>query len=205
MELQKFKAKGMSINLKKQVRKMVKNEISKEVEHKYYVASDAGTTADYGGRVDDKTPIPQGDTDVTRDGDTIHLDEIEFRYSTILADTTNVFRVILFQWHPTSAPTIGAILLTLGSNNGVNSAFTVDYEQQFKILYDRVHYLNSVAVPQSGVEHVIKIRKGFQKRLQYVAGGTTGSNHIYSAYISDSAAAAHPSINAVMRVRFSDA
>lgn len=203
--MEKFKGKGLPNNLKKQVRKMVKNELHQEVEHKYYVAADTGTTADFGGRVDVKTAIPQGDTDVTRDGDSVQLEEIEFRYNVQLADTTNTFRVIIFQWHPNSTPAVANVLLSVGSVNGVNSAFTVDYEQQFKILYDRVHYLNSVAVPQTGIEHAVKIRKGFTKRLQFAAGGVTGTNLLYSLYISDSGAATHPSINAYMRIRFSDA
>jgi len=187
------------------VKKYVKEQLNETVEHKYFLASDSATTVDFGGAVYDKTPVPQGDTDVTRDGDKIKLEEISFRYTVQIADTTNVFRVILFQWHPSSSPGITNILLTVGSANGVNSALTVDYEQQYKILYDRTHYLNNVAVPQTGLTEAVVIKKGFQKQMQFIAGGTTGTNHIWAAFISDSAAATHPSINSSMRIRFSDA
>ena len=42
--------------------------------------------------------IPQGDTDQSREGDRLRLTSIQFRCNIIGADTSNMVRLIFFQW-----------------------------------------------------------------------------------------------------------
>ncbi len=187
------------------VRQIVKSEMSNKLEHKYYRATDSGTGVDFGGACYDITPVPQGDTDVTRDGDKINADSLDISYNWTLGDTTNICRIIIFQWHPNSTPTVANILNTVGATNAVCSSYNVDNEQQYKILHDKTYYLSSVAYPQRGVSDKVWIKSGFERNMQFVAGGTTGTNHFYKLVISDSGAAPNPLLNSDSRLRFTDA
>lgn len=189
-----------------QVRQMIKSTMHFEDELKYYVTSDTATGVGFSGTVSSLCTIPQGITDITRVGDSLNLEEIEFHYAWSYGDPTNACRLILFQWYPQSTPAVVNVLYQgPGTALAPYSPYNVDVESQYKILYDETIYVNNLSLPQVGTTKVIKIKEGFKRRLDFVAGSTTGSNQIYKLMISDSGAVPNPSLNSYSRVRYTDA
>jgi len=192
---------------KQSVRQMIDSRLSEREEHKYAASSETSTGFDYSGLLSDLTAIAQGSTDTTRVGDRIRLDSLHFSFYFTAGDTTNLCRIVLFQWFPPSgsfAPVIGTnLFLTTGSILAPISQYLVDFESNFRVLYDKLFYL-STTVTQSGTIQHIDVRKFPQRNLQYVAGGTSGSGHLYRLVISDSAAVPNPTICSTWLVRFTD-
>ncbi len=186
-----------------QVRQMITARLGADDELKYYTTSDTGTSVGFSGTLSSISNPPQGNTDVTRVGDALRLKEVGFRYNFTFGDNIQVCRMILFQWIPNSVPTVTNILLAIGTALAPLSPYNVDTEAQYKILYDKIWYLNNVANPQNGEE--VLITKGFNQLQDFFAGGTTGSNQIYKLFISDSGAAPNPSLNSESIVRYTDA
>lgn len=158
-----------------------------------------GTTAD----IQSLSAVPVGTSDTTRTGDLLQAYSLNFRGAVSLGDATNVFRLIFFQWHAKSTPTLGNILITTGGFE-VFSMYNTDQGDQYKIMYDRTFNLNRAG----GGANEVKVFSGKlsvpRKKLQYDAGLTTGSNHIYSLMISDSGLPADPNVIMVTKLNYRD-
>lgn len=169
--------------------------------------------------------IAQGTTDVTRIGDQItwagHVDlKLRILNSTgVGADDYNTTRVILFQWHPNSTPADTDILLVGPSGvTDVYSQYNHDRRTEYCIVFDRTYVtagpgLAATAPFGAGSltqVHTYKIPlKGihgsyFQKKVQYVGAGITGTNRFYLMFASDSAVAPHPVFTGSSKVVFRD-
>lgn len=158
-----------------------------------------GTT----GQIDDLSAVPAGTADTNRTGDLLQAYSLNFRGAVSLGDATNVFRLIFFQWHPKGTPTLGNILIVTAGYE-VFSMYNTDQGDQYKIMYDRTFNLNK----SGGGNNEVKVFSGKisvpRKKLQYDAGLTTGSNHIYSLLISDSGAPTDPNSIMVTKLNFRD-
>jgi len=196
-------------------RKQVKALIKEPMEHKYF--EDPITDA-FGipssGVTYQLSLIPQGDTDVTRDGDRLTLTSVNIRGSVYCGDVTNIVRVIFFQWRPQSFPSVSDILSKGedGTNVGVHSFYNHDKRSEFKILSDRTYSLAGYGTTTSpyGVDTEklfnINISKKLIKNLQYVNGSTSvGSNQIHYIAISDSDATPNPTLTFKIRINYIDA
>jgi len=96
------KKKGIA---KTRFAKKVQSAMNQIAEKKYRANSIPATAVDFLGSLQDFTAtIPQGDTDITRDGDQLFMRSFEILYDIIASDATNVLRVLLFIWKPTSTP-----------------------------------------------------------------------------------------------------
>lgn len=148
--------------------------------------------------------VPQGDSDTQRNGDHIMWKKLRFRYQLLAGDTTNLVRIIIFQWHPSSTPVPNAILLT-GPSGGadVYSCLNQDTRQMYKIIYDKTHSLVGNGTPNFPVTSVSQtfVNRQFslskcQKNVQFNAGTTVSTNTIYLMFLSDSAPMSiiHPSM-----------
>lgn len=183
-------------------------------ELKYYdgawVQSSLGSTP----LLQQLSAIPQGNTDISRNGDRLKLYKIHFRGDALCfsADAYNRIRVVVFQWFPATLPTAGSILLP--GLNAVNIDFASHYahdtRQQYRVMYDRVHKLignastaNTPNTAASVKQFVFSLRIP-RRQLQYVAGTTTGSNQIYIMAFSDSAGIPNPSLNVGYKCMFTD-
>lgn len=176
-------------------------------EKKYFPISLINAPLDSVGRIDSLSDPPVGDGDSTRDGDQIQIRSIEFNWSMqlpgIAPDTSNIVRVIIFQWFPSSVPAVGSILLdTTTPQSTVISPYNHDNRLQFKILMD---VKSTLSVQGQSVRVNRKyIKSGMRRKVQFLAGSLTGENKIYALSVSDSALVGHPTYNFYSKVNYSD-
>lgn len=179
---------------------IARKQISRTSEWKHHTLalqicpSDAGV-------IQDLSAVPQGDTDTSRDGDTIFATSVQIRGLVNVADSHNQYRVIIFQWTPSTTPVI-ADILNLSTGHHTRSMYETDKANEYKILYDRVFLMVSSsgdAVKQFNT----KIRLS-RRKIQFIAGGTSGTRKVYMLVVSDSAAATHPCINCVAKLNYRD-
>lgn len=148
----------------------------------------------------------QGITRDTRIGVAIHVKSIDLRANLLVADTTNVFRVALIQWHPDNTSDIPASTeLLVDILNPTNSPFIFAENRRFTVIRDKTYTLSVNG--GNGVKHLHwHISKGFRRRLGFLvgAGVTTGINHFYLMFVSDSTVAAHPTVQYTSVVNYTD-
>lgn len=208
----KSTSKSSSIYIPKHMPKKAKQNLKRNLrtlgEKKYNVFSYFGTVTNTGDILD-LSNITQGDTDLTRDGDQIGIRSIEVNAQAYQDNTvstpslSNIIRVVVFQWFPTTTPTPGSIFnTTMEPALAPIVAYNHDNRFNFRILYDKkfVLSLNGPTV----VYNRKYILKGFREKIQYSAGTITGSNKVYACYVSDSSAGNHPVLAATFKINFSD-
>lgn len=187
--------------------KYVKKALHTLVETKYFDTTSTGTSIDYSGTLVNLTLIPQGSTDVTRVADKATLRAVRLNFAFGVGDAFNEFRIIIFQWYPNTtllSPIVADILAYTGSNLACQSPYVHDYQNQHAVLLDRRFQL------VNGTEAAVMVRKYklpmkyCRKTINFTAGTTGGSNHLYALFISDSAAATHPNVQYITRVYFDD-
>jgi hypothetical protein len=186
-------------------RSEIKKLISAQQEHKFFEIRNAfGVT--YAGTVTSLSDVPQGDTDSTRDADTLMPTSLVMRFGMTVGDTTNFFRVIIFRWHSAlSVPTVVQVLQNASSSTGgVYSDFNHDLRSNFQVLFDKTFTLGTTAVTSNQVVFFNKTLKMARKPIQYTSGSTSGSDKIYFLAISDSAAIPNPTWNYAFRLNFTD-
>lgn len=187
-------------------KKYVKKQISKDIETKYFDIQRPSDDIDYSGRIDRLTGVSQGTTDSTRIGDKLTMRSLRISYEATVADSTNMVRFIIVQWFPNStllAPTSSYVLSTIGSALAPQSPYIHDYKNQFNVLYDKVHIL-STDYPRIVRKFWLKM-KWAKKVINFSAGTSEGSNHLYMIRISDSSAVTHPTSNILTRLNYDDA
>lgn len=187
----------------KAVKTLISKQISKRAEKKYFNGSYSLSSYDHNGTIRELTPIPQGDTDVTRDGDSLYLRSMRVNGELVLGDTTNIVRVIVFQWLETDTPVPANILSStyVGTSNAPLAPYHHDSRRLFRILYDRKFVLNANRPNALYDTGYLRIPK---RKVSYIAGGTTGSNKLWVLLISDSGAVVHPTISVLSRATFND-
>jgi len=145
--------------------------------------------------------ITQGLQDLAqRVGDEIRPISFSIKGEIVGADSTNVVRLIVFQWKQETVPVIGDVIQTAN----VNSFYNHDNAGLFKILFDRRY---TTSYNGNDVKQVnVNITKGFNRMVKYNATSSTQfHNGIYICLISDSASFNHPGFNLITRVRYTDA
>jgi len=162
--------------------KQVQDEVLRHADTKWYVKSVSSnfgvSTTTYG----DFTDIPQGSTSVTRVGDRLRLKNLSFHfqiYESAAVYTASVVRLIIFQWHPSSASSpLDTQILAFSS---WNSPLRMDTRSQYKVLYDKTEYAISTTAKNY---HLFSGTINFKDPLdvQFEAGTTTGTNKIYVIY-----------------------
>lgn len=207
--------------LNRRQRRQVKNLIKNRQELKYWIApqiNGANVTSTLG--INDISAVAQGDTDTTRDGDRLQwCGTMDIRLNLVGAfgvtgDNYNTYRFIVLQWHPSSVPTVGDILLT-GPSTAIDvySQYNHDQRQQYKILLDKtfttVGFLTGTSTAQSNFVRNLRFlinlnRKKVAKFAQFSGGGTTGTNKFYYILGSDSGTTSHPSYSLSTKIFFRD-
>jgi len=203
---------------KSMVRQMINSTLTKIQEVKVSDKGDSGSAASIdwiGFTPVDLTNIAQGDTDATRDGDTIILKSVEwsmlYKYnnSSTLGDlkgSGNVVRFILFRWHPLSSdvsPTLAKIIQYTAVSYAPHAPLNHDGRDQFDILIDKVIVLD-------GFSKAFVNFKGLQKldsKLQFKASTTDGSGKLYFTCLSDavSGTGPYPTLESyLIRVSYTD-
>lgn len=184
----------------------VKRQILKDVETKY-IDSYGDVNPGTAGALVPFTDVSQGVTDVTRIGDKLTIRRLNLYYNLIGADTTNIFRVILFQWYVNTNIKVPAIsdILQQPANKPWLSTYVNDYQDQFHVFYDKKHAM-SVSGGNNSIYVKAKLKlKYLKKTVQYLVGGIEGSNKCYMIVLSDSTTVSHPQINYYCRFQYDDA
>lgn len=200
--------------LNKRQKRTVKRLIHNVEELKYFILNTSGTTGAYG--IASFSDVPQGDTDITRDGDRLQWRQIKMRCTMGppgLADTAANIRLIMLQWKPNTVPTVPEILLN-GPSGGADSEshYNHDLRQQYHIFYDKVFKLtgsgSAATDPLTSLSKMItKVTvsmKRLNKNVQFSGGSTTGTNKFYYILGSDSAVAPHPGYSISFKTFFTD-
>jgi len=170
-----------------------------------YLDNYNNTTSSSAGAVADFCAVPQGNTDITRSGDMISLHSFEWtvNFSLVTAgDNTNICRFIVFQWHGDTAVDVPVIGSILNFTAYPISAFAHDNVQKFHVLVDEIIDL-SLQGPANVTRRGVVTR--FKRDCRFIGGGTTGTDHLFVAHISDSGAVPHPNITFYTRTNFYDA
>lgn len=195
------------------VKRIVRKQINRNLETKFLctqsVAVGVNTTPNF-----TTILVPAlGNTENERIGDTITLKSLYYNYSVQYEDSTNVFRIIIFQWMQDSslnAPIVNSILeqSSATTQDYVYSPYSMNNAQNYRILYDRTHL-----VQQQGTQ--IVHRKGYitkfpNRKIVFTnASGGSVSNikrgQIYVLTMSDSSVAPHPDWNATFKLNYTDA
>lgn len=202
--------KPLSLSQWKAVKRLTNRTLNSRLETKYHVQVNTASSPDWSGVDALMNDITVGTADTQRIGDEIDMKSVQLKYVVTRGDGTNVVRAILFQWFDESTPTLADILrpASIGSIGGVVAHYHHDNlnakPQKFQILYDKTHLVNDVGYPTAlGKFSTSKFK---HRRVQYSAASSNPvSNRLYLAFISDSAAAAHPSVNYSLRLRYTDA
>lgn len=199
-----------------QVKRVVNR--GRELKYRQGESSSVGEIVTSGGTlIGTPFDVPQGVTDITRVGDRLQwAGKIDVRISFYCADSSNLVRFGIVQWHPTStatpSPTINDLFLAGPSASvDVHSQYSHDNRPNFKILLDRTIQLVSVAGAANATTTSVTFRrylvslKKAKKDVQYQGSGLQGTNRIFLFYISDSIAITHPTIVFTTKIFFRDA
>lgn len=215
--------KGRKLN-KRQV-KDVKRLINRNIELKYfpYVANTTSVTST-GASVGNPFDVPQGNTDTSRNGDSLKwCGKIDFRFEIVngfgaTADLYNKVRVVIYQFKDATisgqSPIPSQIFIN-GPSGAIDvlSQYNHDFRHDYHILFDKTYHTalstnvaNSTQAPNSttGVKHYRISLKKANKVVQYQGGGGQATNRLFLYYISDSSAATHPTIQYSLKTFFRD-
>jgi len=158
------------------------------------------------------TPVTQNITDTARIGDALTLRRILFRSQILFTNAVgvtpyqNFIRVIMFQWRPQATivgPSLSNILSASYTPSSVWSYVSMPYNRdtrhQFRILMD-------VMVPVD-LYHCqrwkTKIVRKFNKTVQYSAGTTVATGHVFLVALADTLVGG-PTLNYNVRLEYTD-
>lgn len=196
-----YKRRALGKRQARAVATIAKKQIRKTSEWKHHTST-VSASVDSAGSVFDLSTVAQGDTDTSRDGDTIFASSVIIRGFITTQDTFNRFRVIFVQW---KAPVITiADVLIVTAGHEVDSMYNTDKAQQYKIMFDRTYTLNPNYSGGVRTHQLINKLRFSSRRMQFSAGTLTGNNKLYMICISDSSVAAHPTIDLVTKLNFRD-
>lgn len=188
-------------NLERKIDDRVKKGLQMDAEWKHHTVNSNGTAATTG-TILDVSAITQGNADTQRDGDEVTANSLLLRYSMGNGDTTNILRLIVFQWVPATVPTVANILVLGGATYDALSMYNTDNAQQFKILFDRQYALNNTGGGTPEVKTAVQKIYLTRRKMKFNAASTTASNKVYLLWISDSAAPTHPAYIVVSKLNF---
>lgn len=133
---------------------------------------------------------------INRTGDEAHLMSLQLRGNLRVADNTNIFKILIFRWHPNTVaftPTEAHIHKYLGHPE---SPYNEDERKQYTILYEKLHYLSETSKPIVPINIKLFGKKVANKPMLYSANNAnTGQDHIYLYLQSDSTLVANPALN----------
>jgi len=205
-------------NTRRIARIEAKKAVNRAIETKTYdrarIAGDpvdySGTSAVYG--LFDG--ITQSDTQNGVIGNVITPVGIRVNWRFETGDAINHVRIVLLQFKGASgsAPSVSGFLQSVGNSAAPLSLYDVDYNDQYKILYDKNYTMVSGDATQYirgsikiGAKKLRKIHVSTWSGATPPVLATYETNAIYLYAISDSAAAGHPLLYADMRAYFKDA
>lgn len=185
----------------------VKKAIARRKETKHYNVYAEDVSLDTAPTIVSLTAMTQGDGDQQRDGDTIFLKNIDFRWMARMPTTSRAaIRVMLFRWYDDSTPVATDILLS-GSTaiRNINGPPSHDNKQLYKIMVDRRYnlYYTNGRFPIS-LWRIFGKRLG-RKQVQFQNGTTNGVGKVYLMVMSEIATGANsPTFSYYSHITYTD-
>lgn len=197
-------------------RKIARQEARRAVrtigERKYWDSTSIAAPIDYSGTSAvynlfydplSTTQIAQGTDDNDYIGKKIRPIYIHIRGIITRADNNNTLRCIIVQTKTNNVPTLAGILQSVGNVRAPYSAYERQFNDQWRILYDRTWLLTTYTFDAKVFNIKIRRRKLSQVGFQNAAG-TIEKGGIYMCWISDSSASTHPNMEYYSRITFTD-
>lgn len=203
------KKKGLT----KLIKAIADKEINRKQEKKFFdLYSNALAVSAAGNTCQNLVPLSQGAGDQGyRVGDKCDLCGLNYNVTFRIGDTTNIMRMILFQWRSTPGVTPAQTdIMSYGVNapEAVLSSYNHDNGDRYTILLDKTVNLdsnnNSVMVKRGTLNLSRKKKFRFQGTLNFVSDGSNTTNGIWALFISDSTAAGHPTVDYYFRTTYRD-
>lgn len=217
--------------LTKVQKKEVKSIIARRIEHKAFFAKQDALAVTTTGVVFSISDVPQGQSQGTRVGDQLDVQNILINYDVEVgatgliagADQYNSVRIIVFKWKVddgAQVPSMSNILQSTSSGVAVNRLYNWDDRELYSIVYDKTHTVfntpiwNGSAVTwQSGYNAHYnnskpKLFYGTRiagKKIYYDLNGVVGEGKYYVLAVSDSAFTPNPTMSFSARLTYTDA
>lgn len=212
--LQPMKAKKPKLKpqVAKAVRSQIKRELRKAIEAKHFYWHIVGQSITNAGSTYDVTEMIQGTTDNERVGDEVRISSIQLKghvYLDINAgapDSTNVVRLIVFQWHldsQTQVPAPSSVLHPADVSAGIGALarWNETNRHQFRVLVDRT-FCCSRGGPNA---HAFRYNLTKPTRtVKFNDGAIHGEEKIYVMLISDSSVITHPVVSMTSQLNYRD-
>lgn len=203
---QKKPSKSLSKPQKKAVSKIVNKKLSERLEKKYHLAQEGAENVTDDGTIFGLSTVTQGDSDITRDGDSLYIRSTRIQgYIENAGGAPSHNRLILFQWHDDSTPTPSNLFPVgyLGSIYAPVSPYHHDQRRKYTVLWDKKVRLDTTSNTSAFFDSGYKMPK--VKKIAYTAGTTIGSNKLWLLAVNDIGSATYPKITFANRMTFNDA
>jgi len=200
-----------SQTLKREIKHEIKAEMLRELEVKIFDLNVSAANVGSGSTLNVLSSPAQGVGRSQRTGDSITLHSLNVTYAIVQANTDiySDTRIIIFQWFPNtslSSPVLADILENTGAI-GLYSQYAWDTRDQYRIMYDRLHSQAGLATAPTATTNVSVFNRKVgvpRKNIDFTTGVTSGSNTLWTLWISDSAIAPFPLLNFTSRLKFTD-
>lgn len=189
--------------VKKYVKQYVKSQLSADEELKHYPTVIAPTALSTTGVVQDLSVITQGTTSLTRVGDEVRAQSLDFTVGFIAGDATNFCRCTIIEWKmndSNDAVTLSDVYSNY-LNNPALSQISPTKPNRFRIIYDKTV---SVSTAGDGAA-IIRGHLKLNHAISYNLGANSGIGHLYMLLSSDSSAVVHPTYSVDADFAYSDA
>jgi len=201
-------AKGKTSLTKEQtVAQLVKKELAKQSDTKYYQTVIASVSVDFSGTVFNLlTGLVRGDASNNFDGMSIQPLHLVLRYAwnSSVANSSNLVRLIVFQWFEATAPTPAAVLAGIGAATAPLQPTLIQNKRLYKVLHDSFEGLSSPF--SGGVDIITRTVYIPEKRLRRVIYQTAAdvivTGGIWMLAISDDGVADYPDLQYSAEVKF---
>jgi len=191
----------VDFSVKKELSRMIRLEHKSSLlnQTKKWIETTIATTISSTASISVLTNMTTGATNGLRIGNKILAVKIYVKGVIVLADTTNVFRLIVFKWlmnNNSDTPSASEIFTTANDPSANNVPLK---PSRFKKLSDQHIILDAAHVVQK-VDTTIKLND----EITYDPGTNSGINQLFAILISDSSAAPHVGVDINFLVEYID-
>lgn len=181
------------------------NRRSETRRFNFFLDSTVSTTAVF----TDISLITLGDNPVDRSGNEIQVQSLIANYEIGSIDATNIVRVMILQYKSDSSLAVPTQAIVFEDVSNVLPLSPYNFDNiggVFKVLYDRIHYVNTTSNLTEGGKIFIPYRKGgkLSKKISFNDSATSGTGKLYLCTWSDSGSATHPTVKIYGLLKFKD-
>lgn len=198
---QPVKSKKLPPGQEKHVKLLIKAETTKTLDKRYFDINQSalacsGTAVGY---YDLLTGIIRGDTIDDFASDTLRIEHLDIRFHLAHYDSSNSIRIMIFQWKSTS-PSVTSIIESESITSGLVylGPYEKDWMGYMDVLYDKT--FDSTTYTDSSITRRFQCKP--KLLVRFTESGVLNKNGVYIAYMSDSAAAPHPTLDFVSRITY---